>query len=464
MDTPALRHPTLALAALAALAAAACGRRPPEAAEGLLVFTQIVVPQDGGEPDWRFPARARLAALDPSAPGPEPVILTPDFAAARAPDVHFDGRRLVFAGRREAQGPWQIWELDLGTRAARLLVPSCTRCTDPVYRADGGVVFVGPAGDAVERMAVYTVGASGGEPERITYHPGSDAAPGLVSDGRVIVATANPPGSREPNAYFAVRHDGTGAELLYRGGGAPTRVGRGPETRGRTLIFVERSPRAPDRVVSISQAYPDQSREELLAPPEGRIQAVAPAPDSAFIVSYRGEGPVFGLWAWPADGVTPQPLLEDPEFHATEPVFVERRPRPLGFVSAIDPSASTGTFYGMNARLTGLASVDEGAAVLRVRSADGDLGEVPLAPDGSFHVELPANTPLQLETRDVDGRIVRGPSAWIWVRPGELRGCVGCHESRALTPANRLPVAAGQPAVPLTEVAGSGPAAEEAGG
>ncbi len=116
----------------------------------------------------------------------------------------------------------------------------------------------------------------------------------------------------------------------------------------------------------------------------------------------------------------------------------------------------------MDARLTGLASVDTGAAVLRVRSTAGELGEVPLAVDGSFHVELPANTPLQLETRDGDGRLVRGPSAWIWVRPGELRGCVGCHESRVLAPENRLPVAAARPAVPLTGVAGSGPAAGEA--
>lgn len=463
MDPRALRNPTLALAA-ALLALPSCGRGTHGPPEGLLVFTEVVAPQDGGEPDWRFPTRSRIAALDLAAPSSEPIILTPDFAAARAPDVHFDGRRLVFAGRREAQGPWQIWELDLRTRQPRLLVPSCARCTDPVYRADDGVVFVAPADGEDGPLAVYTVGPSGGEPERITYHPDSDAALGLVSDGRVIVATGPASGSPGLQAYFVLRHDGTGAELMYRTPDGGALVGRVHEAGDRALVFVERPPGAPERVVSISQAYPDASHKEILAPAGGRIRAVAPAADSAFIVSYRNEGPVFGLWAWPADGVTPEPLLEDPQFHATEPVLVAARPRPLGFVSATDPTATTGTFFGVDARLTGLASRDSGAAVLRVRGAAGDLGDVPLAPDGSFHVQLPANTPLQLETRDTAGRVVRGPSAWIWVRPGELRGCVGCHESRALTPENRLPMAAARPAVSLTEVAGTAPTEEEAGG
>lgn len=425
----------------------------------LLVFTQVPA-APAGEPD-RFPAASRIAALDLGAADAEPVVLTPGFAAARAPDIHFDGRRMVFAGRREADGPWQIWEMDLADRKPRLLVPTCDRCTDPVYRADDGVVFVAPAGGDGERLAVYTVTPEGGPATRITHHLYSDAALGLVSDGRVIVATGTPTPSEPATAYYALRHDGTGAELMYRhpeGSALPGRV----HEIDRRLVFVER-PRGvgEPRVVSMSQAYPTSSRREILAPSEGRVHSVFPVSDGSLIASYRGpEQTVYGLWRIGPDGAR-KPVRADDGYHAIEPVLAAPRQRPLGFVSAIDPAAETGRLFGFDARLSGLGSLDTAATVLRVRTPRGELGDVPLAADGSFHIELPPDTPVQLETLDSRGHVVDGPSAWIWVRPGELRGCVGCHEDRARAPDNRLPLAAGRPAIPLAGGASTGAADEE---
>ena len=34
---------------------------------------------------------------------------------------------------------------------------------------------------------------------------------------------------------------------------------------------------------------------------------------------------------------------------------------------------------------------------------------------------------------------VRGPSSWIWIRPGEKRSCIGCHEDPELAPENKVP-------------------------
>jgi hypothetical protein len=81
------------------------------------------------------------------------------------------------------------------------------------------------------------------------------------------------------------------------------------------------------------------------------------------------------------------------------------------------------------------------SVAVRVSSLDGIVGEVPLEADGSFYIELLADTPVRIETLDEDGSTVRGPSAWIWVRPGERRGCIGCHEDRELAPENRVPMA-----------------------
>jgi len=66
-----------------------------------------------------------------------------------------------------------------------------------------------------------------------------------------------------------------------------------------------------------------------------------------------------------------------------------------------------------------------------------DLGTVPLAPDGSFAVEVPADTALALQAVDAEGRSELNEMSWIYVRPGERRGCVGCHQARQVAPLGR---------------------------
>jgi cytochrome c553 len=76
------------------------------------------------------------------------------------------------------------------------------------------------------------------------------------------------------------------------------------------------------------------------------------------------------------------------------------------------------------------------------------LGEVPLAEDGSFQVQIPANTPVQLQLLDADGLALRS-SAWVWARNHANQGCVGCHEDPERTPPNRMVKALFAPAAVL---------------
>ncbi|MCX8107576.1 MAG: hypothetical protein N3G20_02095, partial [Verrucomicrobiae bacterium] len=63
------------------------------------------------------------------------------------------------------------------------------------------------------------------------------------------------------------------------------------------------------------------------------------------------------------------------------------------------------------------------------------IGEAPVEEDGSFNVEVPAQTPILVQTLDQYG-LALGTSDWIWVQPKETRGCIGCHEDPELTPEN----------------------------
>ncbi|HEX5513277.1 MAG TPA: hypothetical protein VFY81_02700, partial [Gammaproteobacteria bacterium] len=55
------------------------------------------------------------------------------------------------------------------------------------------------------------------------------------------------------------------------------------------------------------------------------------------------------------------------------------------------------------------------------------LGYVPIEPDGSVRVAVPADTPLSLAVVDAYGRAFQTHTSWLQARPGEERRCHGCH-------------------------------------
>ena len=64
------------------------------------------------------------------------------------------------------------------------------------------------------------------------------------------------------------------------------------------------------------------------------------------------------------------------------------------------------------------------------------IGYAPTEKDGSFSIEVPADTVLCLQTLDANGMAIETQLTWTWVRPGETRMCVGCHEPRDTALAN----------------------------
>ena len=141
------------------------------------------------------------------------------------------------------------------------------------------------------------------------------------------------------------------------------------------------------------------------------------------------------------------------------PVYVGRRP---GKRSAIAETVSTkkasagsatGYFLCQSVRFTRKTAADWprirsvrvlGGKASTLRSSNFEavhagleaieLGTVPLSPDGSFFVEVPADTPIAFQMLDGEGRPQLNEMSWIFVRPGEVRSCVGCHEPRGVAP------------------------------
>ncbi|MGN0853630.1 MAG: hypothetical protein ACI4Q3_09695 [Kiritimatiellia bacterium] len=58
------------------------------------------------------------------------------------------------------------------------------------------------------------------------------------------------------------------------------------------------------------------------------------------------------------------------------------------------------------------------------------LGTVPVEADGSAYFEVPGNTFVYFQALDADGKMVQSMRSGAYLQPGELYGCVGCHEDR----------------------------------
>jgi hypothetical protein len=78
------------------------------------------------------------------------------------------------------------------------------------------------------------------------------------------------------------------------------------------------------------------------------------------------------------------------------------------------------------------------------------LGTVPVEEDGSVHFKVPSGKALHFQVLDEHYRALQTMRTFTGVMPGERRGCVGCHESHAVTPANRGGLALRRPPSELT--------------
>ncbi|HXN80738.1 MAG TPA: hypothetical protein VN869_07500, partial [Steroidobacteraceae bacterium] len=95
------------------------------------------------------------------------------------------------------------------------------------------------------------------------------------------------------------------------------------------------------------------------------------------------------------------------------------------------------------------------------------LGYAPIEPDGSVHVEVPANVAVRMSVLDANARrITPAQGVWLQVKPGEIVACNGCHlhanvigrgsHGRAGVFASAWPGAAGGAPFPHTIATGAG--------
>ena len=334
------------------------------------------------------------------------------------------------------------------------------------------VTFVSNAAGALNEYGsaaawhLYGCRLDGTDVRRLTFNLSSDCDPYLMWDGRLVYASWQ---------RRTLEHGVTGRVAFwesistaaicapYVAGGK--RIKQMPcATAGGLVVFVE-SDRLPwdgaGTLACVTIRRPLHSYRQITAEADGLFHSPSPLADGRILVSRR-----------PADGTgTHARVLPRPDHQAAGAGLrrppLPRRPgqggrRPHGAGRPVQPGLAAGparqallperihdAVQGPDLDAAGLGEGARGSLEGVPRKGGGGLrrngscctpgqlaqrrilGEVPIAPDGSFNVEVPANTPIELQLLDEQGIALRS-CGWVWARNHFNQGCVGCHEDPEL--------------------------------
>ncbi len=367
-------------------------------------------------------------------------ILTSGFHAAADPDVSFDAARILFAAQRRPGDRWSIWEMNAGGAGARQITQAAEDCRSPIYQSP---IFYLNDPAPVQQIGyvsggnLYSVRMDGSGVRRLTYNLARNSDPAMLPDGRIVFASGE---------LYGINIDGT--DYAAFSGNQGQRRKRMPAVTSKGLVaFVEGA----GALARISLRRNLHSYRLLAA--GGVFDSPSPLPDGALLVSRRTTG-TFGVYRFDPETKSLRLLFDDPAADETQAKALAARERPDGRSSVVEDKEPTGKLYCLS-----VYESDEPSApgtVKRLRVIEGLegggnrlLGEVEVEEDGSFQLEVPANTPIRLQTLDKNGVALR-TSAWIWAKNKENRGCIGCHEDGERTPENVMAKALTHPAIKLT--------------
>ncbi len=453
-SSPLKRHVSIAaaLAVLLLLGAAPgpAGTPAPPAAAPLIAVAVPAVPGAAAEP---CADGAHLVRLEAGLPSP----LAPGFDAACEPALDAAANRLYFAARRQAGGPWAVYELDLAASAAtpaRRLTPEDAGCRQPAPLPDGSVV----AACGGDLYRVDPTGSADAAPGRLSASAGRLDAPAVLPDGRVMARLAEPDGG---SLLLISLPDGTWA-TPWRDGEIPSLESFRPAPPSGLLLATPSE--GPLEVASLADPFVDP---RAVGPARGwQLRDPAPLSGGGVVASARpasGRSP-FGLVRLSEDpGAQPVPLASVAGTHLLQPVPLESRSAPPVLPSIVKPTMTTGYLVLFDAARTDDPALRDLGQGLAPGLARGRFRAVRLFPweegaaspravdltpaeDGSLFLEVPADRPLGMALVGAGGELLPATGGPFWVRPNERRACLGCHVSNRYAPPDVRPKALTGPA------------------
>ena len=399
------------------------------------------------------------------------VLLDAQGGSVRDPQVHYDGRKILFSYRQAGSECFNLYEIGVDGSGLRQLTSGQFDDYEPTYLPDGDILFVSTRCRRWVSCWLTHVGimhrcdADGGGIRTVSCNIEHDNTPWVLPDGRILYTRWEyvDRSQVEFHHLWAMFPDGTGQTVFYGNEHPGILMIDAKPIPGTNKIVASFSPghgvnEHAGRVAILSSAKgPDDlsavrnlsSGGPLLRDPYALSEDCFLAADGNKIILLDGDGNSQTLYACPGPGNLhePRPVMA----RTREPVLAERAkpaqkagymllddvyqasnlpgvkrgdirkllvlevlPKPVNFSGGMDLTSWLGTF-----------------------NLERVLGTVPVEDDGSAYFEVPAARPVFFVALDKDDLSVKRMQSFTTVMPGETEGCVGCHEHRTTAPFNQ---------------------------
>lgn len=375
---------------------------------------------------------------------------------------------------------------------------------DPCYLPDGGIAFISTRNQGGVRChngdrycptyLLYRCDADGSNIRQLSYGEANEWDPVVMPDGQILWTRwdyINRP-VIPTLGLWTIRPDGTAAGH-YFGNYTPnpcricqarpipgshkvvaTTAGHHTIHAG-ALILIDRLI-ATDGLAAILNLTPEAAFPESEGDSPVSFGSPYPLSEDLYLAEFSSDpfpGSMARLPAHNAYGIYlidtlggRELIYRDPEISCFEPLPLKPRPVPPAIPSAAveNETQATGVFYlqdvyrssqdlprgairwlRVNELIPQPAQRVPYSSAVRFEVLKRVVGTVPVDDSGSVAFEAPAGVPLQFQALDQDGLAVLTMRTFTHLQPGEIAGCVGCHEHRATSPPiHRQPPAIGQ--------------------
>jgi len=402
----------------------------------------------------------------------------------RDPQLHYDGRKILFSYRQGGQPYYHLYEIGVDGTGLKQLTDGPYDDFEPTYLPDGGIVFCSSRCDRwvpcyfTQVAVLYRCDGDGRNIRQLSANTEQENTPWVLPDGRILYQRWEYVDRSQIGYHhlWTMNPDGTG-QMVYYGNLQPNTVmidakpipntdevvasfapghGRNEHMGVITIVDPDKGPDAQDMARPISRdgffrdPYPlsknlflaAQECAVLLIDRQGNRQTIYELP-AAWRVGRTKVHEPRPVRSRPKERVIPprsdpaqafgRVVLENVHhgrnMAGVEPgdvkklLVLEILPKPYNMFSGMEPLSYGGTFL-----------------LERV------VGTVPVEPDGSAYLELPAMRPLFFVALDEHDVAVKRMQSFLTLQPGETLSCVGCHEQRVETPrSGKAPLALRRP-------------------
>ncbi len=430
-----------------------------------------------------------LYILSPHDPDAEPVEILPSPSGQILDcDLSYDGQKVLFSWRREPGGGYHLWTVNIDGKNLTQLTDGEWHDYNPCWLPDGGIAFLStrepqfaycwhaPVG------VVHRMNADGSGVRKFSSNYLNDFTPYVLNDGRIIYSrweyvdkpaipiqslwTINPDGT-DLSGFFGNRvlTPGTFMEARSIPGTQKiicTMTGHNGPTRGAIgVIDRSRGVNAQEAITNITPDTPLSAVNQGNGNTGGSKPYSCPLPldRQRFLISARGP-----ILVRTIDGTCQSTAVAAPgdgmQYFNAQPIRPKRRPPIIPPTIAEGEQEPYATIY-MQDVYNGLEPQVKRGEVKRIRvvrelakplridpgkrafgfqfpviscgatyAGKQVLGEVPVGEDGSACFRVPAMMPIYFMAIDAEGRAVQRMRSFTHFMPGEVQGCIGCHEHR----------------------------------